>query len=204
MAEDSLLTSTHREVIENEPVTGQKARQDRMRMRNRVTQGLHDCAKLSLYARDSDIEKIFHRDDTDRRQYNNTQLPDERKQLVKAHWVPAMHMVALLWRGLRLNGMDKHEIFQKVIEGGIVRGESDYVGIDRGSVESDISLNKLEARPDVSDPLERWKRDLSMSGADFQELTNRLNEHPEVESIVGEDISELIEEYLIEDDETIN
>lgn len=202
MAKDSLLTDTYRKVLENEPVTGQKARQDRMRMRNRVTQGLHDCVKLNQNVRSSDIEKIFYRDDTDQRQYD--QLPDDRDDLMKAHWVPAMHMVSLFWLGLRENGMDKQEIFKKAIRDGIVWGEAEHKGVDMGAVEQDISLDKLEAHTDTDElePLEKWKRGLALSGDEYQEITDSLSNHPEVDEIVGKDIGELIEKHLLEANES--
>jgi len=207
MATNSLLTKKYRELIERdakEPVTGQKARKYRNRMRKRVTQGLGDCAKLNQYARSSDIEKIFHRDDTDRRQYDNPKLPDEREDLLQCHWVSAMHMVSLLWRGLRLNGMDKQEIFKRAISDGIVWGEAEYKGVDMGVVEQDISLNKLEAHTDTDElePLEKWKRGLALTGDDYQEITDRLHEHPDVDTVLGKDIHTLVEKHLIEDSES--
>lgn len=201
MASNSLLTKTYRELLKNEPVTGQKARQDRLRMRKRVTQGLKDISLLNQYARADDIERIFNRDESDKRSDPNTYEPDQRKKLLKSHWVHAMHMVSLLWHGLRLKGMEKEDLFEGVVCRGIARGEAKYKEVDTGDVQTDISFNTLEVHPKEVDPLERWKRGLGLTNKDLQELHSQLSEHPEVDSIVGEDMGALIDEYLVSENE---
>lgn len=200
MASNSLLTKAQRKLLKNdakEPVTGQRARQDRMRMRKRVTQGLKDISVLNQYARAGDIERIFNREDTDERSDPNTHEPDTRDKYHKTHWVHAMNAVSLFWHGLRLKGMAKDVIFERVICRGIVKGEANFNKVSDASVESDISLNMLEVQVDVTDPVEKWKLGLGLTGEDMQELHSRLSEHPEVDSLVGEDLGELIQEHLI-------
>lgn len=198
----SLLRADWREYIKEGLGTSDSERKLRERIRNRVVTGIHDILLLNNNARSEDIKQIFERltDQTENSEQSDIVNGADR-ELRDTHFIPARGLVSLAWRGLRECGIDKSRIFDTVVVRGIENGEADYQNLPHGSIESDISLNILEAHPNLNDPLERWKRDLSMSGADFQELTNRLNEHPEVESIVGEDINELIEDYLIEDDE---
>jgi len=201
MVETSLLTKSYRELLENEPVTGETARQDRMRMRERVSLGLQDASHLNQYARNSDIKRIFHRSDNSQREHS--MIIDERGDYSKSHWVHAAHVVALAWRGLRLNGMDQQDIFERVIRWGIVNGEAEYLNMDSAAIESDMSLKTLKAHKnhDDMDPLKKWKHDLGLTSDDFQELMDRLSEHPDVEEVAGKEIGPLIENHLIEDSE---
>lgn len=200
----SLLTSLQREYLKNGSDATNEGRQMRLRIWDRVEQGLADIAIFNQYARPDDIEKVFDKNNGDYEDYatepNQDALDGEKEPIYDAHWVFARHMVALLWHGLRANKMDKSEIFEKVIVGGIEWGEADYQGVEHGAIESDVSLKKLEVhenRHDM-DPVEKWERGLGLNPEDFDELTNRLSQHPEVDTIVGKDVGELIDEYLVE------
>lgn len=203
MAEDrqnSLLTKANRELITSEPEHSALERKQRARMRNRVENGLIDISLLNQHARPEDIRQIFHRENEGNAAHPEQDF-DERPEAASNLWVFARHTVAFLWRGLRLNDVEKNTIFERVIIRGIEDGEADYAGVPHGWVDSDIRFNQLEVveEADELDPVEKWQRDLSLSSDDFQEITERLSQHPEVESIAGEDIGELIDRYLVEE-----
>jgi len=195
----SLLRSDWRQDLKDGIGTGEDERKYRQYIRERVQTGLYDIALLNQYMRDHDIKQVFRRENRASSAGPN-QTIDERTPMLREHWVPSRHMVALTWRGLRLNGMDKNDIFEKIIVRGIEDGEADYAGVPHGRVESEINLTKLEAiDPEEDlDPVEKIQRGLSMSGDDFQEINDRLSEHPEVDSIAGENIKELVDEYLVD------
>lgn len=195
----SLLRKSWRTDIENGIGNGENERKYRERIRNRARVGLYDIAILNQYASSKDIELIFNDSDGHNAALPNELLPSD--ELRDTHWVPAMHMVSLLWRGLRSNGMDKQEVFRMAIRDGIVRGEAEYKQVDMSNVEYDLSLNTLEAHTDTDefDPLEKWKRGLGLTGDEYQELTNKLSEHPEVDEIIGKELGTLIEKHLIDD-----
>ncbi len=199
-SEQSLLTSLQREYLHQGIGTGNKDRVYRHRIRNRAERGLNDLALCNQKLRNSDIEAIFLRD-RDNATGGNQELPDGRKVEHRTNWVLAMHMVAFAWQGLRSNGMDKGEIFKKVIRDGIVWGEAEYKGVDMGAIEHDIALNTLKVHnKDELDPLEKLERGLAMSGDDYQELQDRLNNHPDVDKIIDKDIRELSKKYLLDSD----
>lgn len=187
MVGSSLLTPKYRDIVKNNPEPSDAVRTNRYKMRKRVVQGLHDMALLNQYARDDDIKQIFERkrnDADDNRTQDYTQL--KKDPIHESHWVPARHIVALLWQGLRSNNMTQAEVFEKVIIAGIEKGEAQYRGAsDRGIVESDISLNSLEIHwdKDKMDPLEKFRRELGLSGSDIRELSERVEEHPDVSTI---------------------
>jgi len=195
----SLLRSDWREQIKEGIGSGEKERKHRQKIRERVQTGLYDFAWLNQYMRNDDIRQIFKRKNSGNAAEPNQDI-DERATMLKTHWVAARHMVVFLWHGLRLNGMDKNDIFEKVIIRGIEDGESDYNGVPHGMVESKIRLDKLEAiepNKDI-DPVEKLQRGLSLSGDDLQEINDRLSKHPEVDSIIGENVKELVREHLID------
>lgn len=198
--QNSLLTTAFRELIRSDPERTQQERKNRKRMRERVKEGLADVALLNQFARETDIEQIFRRKNN-QNDAQPTQGVDRRQEILSNRWVAARHMIALAWRGLRLNGVDKDELFERVIVRGIEDGEADYSGVPHGRVESDIRLEELNAAQnwDELDPVEKWQRNLSLGGDDLRELQNRLSEHPEVESIVDGDMGELIDQYLVEE-----
>ena len=195
----SLLRKDWRESIKEGIGSSEKERKFRERIRDRVRFGLADIALLNQYARSEDIKQIFKK-----KEHKKPNLPEEllpSDELRETVWVFAMHAVALCWRGLRSNGMDKKEIFEKVVRDGIVWGEAEYEGVDRGAVEYDFSINTLEIHrhKEEYDPVEKWEKDLSLTGEDLKQLHDRLSEHPEVDSTAGEDIGDLIDECLVND-----
>lgn len=197
--QNSLLTAAFRKLITSDPEHSALERKKRNRMRKRVKQGLADICLLNQYARTDDIRQIF-RKENNRNDAQPTQKVDGREEPVSNRWVAARHMVALAWRGLRLNGVDKNDIFERVIIRGIEDGEADYEGVPHGRVESDIVFNQLEAVKERGiDPVEKWERGISLSSDDLRKISDRLNEHPDVETIVGEDIGELIDQHLVDD-----
>ena len=197
--QNSLLTTAFRKLIKSDPEHTALERKNRNRMRNRVKQGLSDICLLNQYARTDDIRQIFHREHG-RNAAHPAQQVDGRQELLSNQWIPARHMIALAWRGLRLNGVDKNDIFERVIIRGIEDGEADYEGVPHGRVESDVEFNQLEAVKERGiDPVEKWERGISLSSDDLREISDRLNEHPDVETIVGEDIGELIDQHLVDD-----
>ena len=211
MVETGLLTKSDKEVIENTDEKNPNTRQQRGRMRERVKLGLADFAFLNENARRRDVKQIFNREQTDDRPTDmdiirgdgKDKVPDKRDSVSKARWVLAYHNVAFLWYGLRLKGMSQDEIFRLVINKGIEQGEAQYEKVDRGSIESDISLNKLKTHRNKSelDPVEKFDRDLALTAEDMQEIHDRLSDHPDVDQIAGEDLNELIERHLIDSDE---
>jgi len=197
--QNSLLTTAFRKLIKSDPEHTALERKNRNRMRNRVKQGLSDICLLNQYARTDDIRQIFHKENS-RNAAHPAQQVDGRQELLSNQWIPARHMIALAWRGLRLNGVDKNDIFERVIIRGIEDGEADYEGVPHGRVESDVEFNQLEAVKEQGiDPVEKWERGISLSSDDLREISDRLNEHPDVETIVGEDIGELIDQHLVDD-----
>jgi len=210
MVETGLLTSSDKEVIENTNKS-ETTRRQRKRMRDRVVLGLEDFAFLNQNAREKDIKQIFNRKQTDTRPTNNDivrvdgedLIPDERDSVSKGRWVLSAHTVAFLWHGLRLKGMSQDDIFRLVITKGIEQGEAQHEGVSRGAVESDISLNKLEAHKDTDNmgALEKWKRDMGLTAEDMQELHEQVSNHPDVDDITGKNVNELIDEHLVESDE---
>lgn len=169
-------------------------------MRNRVENGLIDVSLLNQHARPEDISQIFYRANEGNAAHPEQDI-EERPEAASNQWVFARHLVAFMWRGLRLNDVEKDDIFERVILRGIEDGEADYAGVPHGWVESDIEFNRLEAVEEAAelDPVEKWQRDLSLSSDDFQEITERLSQHPEVETIVDENIGDLINRYLVEE-----
>jgi len=198
-SDPSLLTESFREYLKEKPEKSDYQRKKRSRMRSRVRDGLMDISLLSQHARKKDIKQIFRP-----KSEHNGALPDEildggADVLSQAHWVHSMHMVALSWQGLRANGMDKEEIFERVIHDGIVWGEAKYQGTDMGAIESDIVLKTLKTHDkEQLDPLEKLSKDLALSGDDYQELHERLSDHPDVDETLGKDIRELSKKYLLE------
>lgn len=195
----SLLRSDWRQDIKEGIGTKESERKYRQYIRERILTGFYDITLINQYMRDDDIKQIFQRKN-DRNSAGPNQDVDERKTMLKEHWVPARHMVALAWRGLRLNGMDKNEIFDRIFVRGIENGEADYTGVPHGRVESEIKFEKLEAvtNADDMDPVEKLQKEISLSGDDLQEITDRLSKHPDVDSIAGENIKGLVKEHLID------
>jgi hypothetical protein len=196
----SLLRADWREDIKDGIGPGETERKYRQYIRERVRTGLYDISLLNQYMRDDDIKRIFHRVN-DGNGAGPNQDVDERAPMVQEHWIPARHMVALAWRGLRLNGMDKGDIFESVIVRGIEDAEADYAGVPHGRVESSIEFNKLEVHRDANemDPVEKVKKGISPSGDDMQEIHNRLSNHPDVDSTLGENLIELTKKHLVDD-----
>jgi hypothetical protein len=192
--EYSLLRPLYRQYLRGETdlKTSEDDRATRKRIRERVQLGLDDIPLLNQYAESRDIKQIFHREDDEYETGGNQQSPREgnRATLITANWVPVRHFVSMAWHGLRANGMDKDEIFEKVIVRGIEWGEAEYQGVEDSQIESRISLDKLEYHTDTSDmdPVEKWKRGLGLTPNDIKELDNRLPE--------GEDIGNLLEKHL--------
>lgn len=201
----SLLRSDWREYLKQGLGTSDSERKLRERIRDRVVTGLYDIAIINQYARDEDIKQIFER--LSSHQTENAKQSDlvngERRELTETHFVAAEALISLAWRGLRECGVDKDRIFHRVVVSGIEDAEADYQGVPHGRVESDISLNKLEAHTGVGsmDPVEKWQRDLSLSSEDFQILYDRLMEHPDVDETLDKDFHKLVKEHLIESDE---
>lgn len=216
MAEDtpspSLLTEAFRDYLREKPDPSDYQRKLRKRLRERVRIGLNDFSVLNQKIRDDDLEQIFEKtrvwqgteeqvkeygeDHLEPGQLIETAEPGQQQPRVGIH-----HMIAFAWRGFRKIGMDKDQIFNEIVIPAIEWGEAQHKGTDPMKVESNITFNKLQAHSDIPDidPLEKWKRDLALTGEDYQVLQDRLSEHPEVDEILGEDINELIEKHLIED-----
>jgi hypothetical protein len=196
----SLLRSDWRQDLKEGIGTSETDRKYRQYIRERVQTGFYDIALLNQYMREDDIKQIFHRENDSNAADPNQEM-DERETMMKEHWVPARHMVALAWRGLRLNGMDKKDIFERIIVRGIEDGEADYVDVPHGRVESDLTLSKLEpVRLDENlDPIEKVEKGISLSGEDIQEIHNRLSDHPDVDSTLGENLVDLAKEHLVND-----
>ncbi|MBP1922701.1 hypothetical protein J2751_001715 [Halorubrum alkaliphilum] len=200
----SLLRSDWRAYLKEGLGTTDNDRKLRERIRDRVVTGLYDVAILNQYARDDDIKQIFGRLSNDLTE--NTEQSDivngEDRELPETHFVAASALVSLAWRGLRECGIDRDRIFNQVVVRSIERAEADYQGVPHGRIESDISLSKLETHGDVEemDPIDKWKRGLGLTGEDLRTLHNRVSDHPEVETTSGEDIGELIDEYLVKGD----
>ena len=179
----------------------------RLRMWDRVELGLHDIATFSQYARSDDIQQVFEKESPEPDGYNTESnqdaLNDDKEPVYDAHWVPARYMVMLAWEGLRANGMDKDEIFEKVIVRGIEDAEADYQNVAHGMVESEINLKTLKVPENVEemDALDKFDRGLSLSGGDIQEIMDRLSEHPDVDEITGKDIDiqGLISKHLLKE-----
>lgn len=201
----SLLRSDWRMYLKEGLGTSDSERKLRERIRDRVVTGLYDCSIINQYARDEDIKQIFERlwDDGTENAEQSVLVNGEGRNLTETHFVAARAMISLAWRGLRLNGVDKDEIFEKVIVRGLEDAEADYQGVPYGRVESDISLQKLEAHTNVEDmdPVEKLQRGLSLSGEDLQTIHNRLSEHPDVDQTLGKNIHELAKEHLVDSDE---
>lgn len=199
--ERSLLTESYREYLKEKPEKSDYQRKKRSRMRSRVRDGLMDISLLNQYARKDDIKQIFAEKNDRNGAIPDELIPDDLGELTQANWVHAMHMVALSWQGLRADNMDKEEIFKKVIRDGIIRGEAEYKGVDMGAIEHDIALNTLKIHnKDELDPLEKLEHGLAMSGDDYQELQDRLSNHPDVDKIIDKDIRELSKKYLLDSD----
>lgn len=199
----SLLRSDWREYIREGLGTSESERKTRQRIRDRVVTGLYDLAIIDQYARDEDIKQIFERLSND--VTKNTEQSDvvngTDRELRETHFVAARALISVAWRGLRECGLDKHEIFEKVVVPAIEDAEADYAGVPHGRVESDISVEKLEVHTDVEgmNPLEKWKRDIALTTEDVQTLHNRVSNHPDVETTIGRDIGDLIDQYLVEE-----
>jgi hypothetical protein len=199
--ERSLLTESYREYLKEKPEKSDYQRKKRSRMRSRVRDGLMDISLLNQYARKDDIKQIFAEKNDHNGAIPDELIPDDLGELTQANCVHAMHMVALSWQGLRADNMDKEEIFKKVIRDGIIRGEAEYKGVDMGAIEHDIALNTLKIHnKDELDPLEKLEHGLAMSGDDYQELQDRLSNHPDVDKIIDKDIRELSKKYLLDSD----
>jgi hypothetical protein len=198
--QNSLLTAAFRKLITSDPEHSALERKNRNRMRKRVKQGLADICLLNQYARTDDIQQIFHKENN-RNDAQPTQKVDGREEPVSNRWVAARHMVSLAWRGLRLNDVDKSVIFERVIVRGIEDAEADYKGVPHGRVESEIGFEKLRAVEDWDDldPTEKIQKEISLSSDDFQEIHDRLSEHPEVDSLAGENIIDLAKDHLIDE-----
>lgn len=198
----SLLRSDWRAYLKQGVGTSDSERKLRERIRDRVVTGLYDCSIINQYARNDDIKQMFERlsnDGTENAEQSEL-VNGESRNLPETHFTAARAMVSLAWRGLRLNGLDKEEIFEKVIVRGVEDAEADYKGVPHGRVESDMKLNKLEPVTETGiDPVEKWERGISLSGDDLREISDRLNDHPDVETIVGEDIGDLIDQHLVDD-----
>lgn len=195
----SLLNSLHKEYLEHHNQPGDGKTTLRQLIRDRVQRGLHDFVVLNQYARDTDIEQIFYRKDELHDTDGNESIPDTRDIMIQAHWVPVRHMIAFAWRGLRANGMEKQEIFERAIVPAIEEGEAEHKNSTRENVESEISLETLEVHRGVSqlEPLEKFDRGLALTGEEWQELYDQLNQELD-RDIRDENLNELIEEHLID------
>lgn len=197
----SLLTPLFREYLNTDPQKGDNQTDIRFQMRDRVITGLTDIARLNQYARSDDIKQIFQRKRTDQRTDGNFATSDDRDMMRGTNWVFARHMIEFVWRGLRLNGGDKDEIFGNVILRGIEDGEADYKGVPHGYVESDIKFKKLKAaQTDEFTALEKIERELALSGEEWQEVMKQLNEEID-RDFRGENLVALAKEHLIENGE---
>lgn len=196
----SLLRKDWRSDIEEGIGTTELERKYRERIRDRVRTGLHDICLLNQYARPEDIKQIFHRKNGGNGADSNQKFAaDDRDVMRKSHWVAVNCMVAMAWRGLRANGMESKRIFERVIRPAIIEGEAKHKGVPQGNVEADIPFEKLEVHYDASemDPVEKVERGLSLSGEEYGELMQRLDEKLD-RDFLGEDVRKLVAEHLVE------
>lgn len=202
-----MLTKDMRELLELQPENDNRVRTRRAEMRERVRVGLHDFMSLNQYVKDTDIEQIF-----DHKHEVSTQVKgvdddatDEKKAVVSSQmevpgqFMPVRHMIQFAYRGMRANGVTPNEFVSKILERSIMHAEAEYQGEDPTNVECKLDLTLEIHDPDRMDPAEKWKHDVPLSKEDYNEIHERLSNHPDVDETLGKNLGGLIDKHLIDD-----
>lgn len=194
LPENSLLKPYHRGYLRGELETDRE-RGVRQEIRDRVTVGLHDFPLLNRWLKPQDIEQIFGQ------KFRNYEPPSDRASkkrldVTEMTW-PVINMIAFVYRGYRMNGMEKEQFVSRILELGLRRGHADLHGVKWSYVESDLELHSLEyhEQEDEVNPVEKYHRGLGLQPKDIRVLYEQAKEYATDNELDEMNMLEIIDTY---------